>query len=129
MRICIYQYMVPRCSLPFVQLWNSRQRAANGQVWCSTRASRQPRSLVACGGKSKINAAARQYRAWQRPGARAASSTWRRISAAAAPLSAACPLRTWQAAWPERVRGKPLDKARAHGLFLGLNDYAWLDML
>lgn len=30
--------------------------------------------------------------------------------------------------WPERLR-KPLEKATAHGLFLGLDDYAWLDWL
>ena len=33
------------------------------------------------------------------------------------------------AAWPLRVRGKPLEKARAHGLFLGLDDFAWVEML
>lgn len=32
------------------------------------------------------------------------------------------------AQWPERLR-KPLEKASAHGLFLGLDDYAWLDWL
>ena len=32
-------------------------------------------------------------------------------------------------AWPDRVRGKPLQKARSHGLFLGLSEYAWVDML
>ena len=31
--------------------------------------------------------------------------------------------------WAERVQGKALEKARDHGLFLGLNDYAWVDML
>ncbi len=30
--------------------------------------------------------------------------------------------------WPERLR-KPLEKAVAHGFFLGLEDYAWLDWL
>ena len=32
-------------------------------------------------------------------------------------------------AWAERVRGKPLEKARAHEFFLGLDEYAWLEML
>ena len=32
-------------------------------------------------------------------------------------------------AWPERVRGKPLDKATSRGLYLGLDEYAWLDLL
>ena len=31
--------------------------------------------------------------------------------------------------WPDRVRGKPLQKARQHGLFFGLSDFGWLDML
>lgn len=31
-------------------------------------------------------------------------------------------------AWPERL-SKALDKAALHGLYLGLDDYAWLDML
>ena len=31
--------------------------------------------------------------------------------------------------WPERVRAKPLQKAKQHGLFLGLNDCAWIEML
>lgn len=30
--------------------------------------------------------------------------------------------------WPESVR-KALPKARAHGFFLGLNDYGWLEAL
>ena len=33
------------------------------------------------------------------------------------------------AQWAERFRGKPLQKARAHELFLGLGDYGWLDSL
>lgn len=32
------------------------------------------------------------------------------------------------AQWPERL-SKPLEKARAHGFFLGLEDYAWLGWL
>ena len=33
-------------------------------------------------------------------------------------------------AWGERARGKPLQKAKQHGLYLGLSgDYAWLDTL
>ena len=32
-------------------------------------------------------------------------------------------------AWPERLRGKPMQKAKAHGCFLGLAEYSWLDML
>ena len=31
--------------------------------------------------------------------------------------------------WPDKVRGKPLQKAKEHGLYLGLNDYAWVDLL
>ena len=31
--------------------------------------------------------------------------------------------------WPSRVRDKPLKKAKQHGLFLGLDEYAWLDLL
>lgn len=31
--------------------------------------------------------------------------------------------------WPERLRGKPMQKAKAHGCFLGLAEYSWLDML
>lgn len=33
--------------------------------------------------------------------------------------------------WPERLRGKgkALEKAKAQGLFLGLDNYAWLDLL
>jgi len=31
-------------------------------------------------------------------------------------------------AWPERV-SKALEKATLQGLYLGLDDYAWLDML
>ena len=33
------------------------------------------------------------------------------------------------ASWPERSRGKPLEKAKGHGCFLGLDDYAWIDLL
>jgi hypothetical protein len=44
-----------------------------------------------------------------------------------------CGVRTYgAAAWrhrPERVRQKPLEKARAHGLYLGLDDYGWIDLL
>ena len=32
-------------------------------------------------------------------------------------------------AWPDRLRGKPLQKAKAHGCFLGLAEYSWLNML
>ena len=34
------------------------------------------------------------------------------------------------ASWSDKVRGKPLQKAREHGLYLGVSgDYAWLDTL
>ena len=35
-----------------------------------------------------------------------------------------------RSSWPERVRGKVLDKARATGCFLGLAGYeAWIDSI
>ena len=35
----------------------------------------------------------------------------------------------WWLECPSRVRDKPLKKAKQHGLFLGLDEYAWLDLL
>ena len=31
--------------------------------------------------------------------------------------------------WPDRLRAKPLEKAKANDCFLGLSEYTWLDML